>query len=456
MDTVEDLEIETLVRLCAQRDERAFAELVRRHERQLLAQIRYHLGSFDHVDDVLQETLLQAWLGIHHLREPKAVTRWLLQIARNRCYDFLKSAQRRDLPVETEKLTQFVDRFGQKQIRQREILDDAVDALTHAPEDQREVAQLFYLEGFSVAEIAARRRCPEGTVKQRLFHARAFLRETFGISHKDGSSPTHVRKPDTERQSFPLLRPEIVLTKTDTEPFSVDCPELRWWFVVPEIGQRSLFADYTPKSWELSAVHEILAARPVIVHDVGGVEMEIRTWEPRNGWLSSTWEICGRLTPTAAEYLAVSLLDDGKRLLNTFLDEGFDSDWGQMPRILEDRGRFATQADGSLKQAKNLENVAASGAGVFSVSIGKRDFTCLRVLQLEAPLGTLDAPATEGYVTEDGRTVMVRHFCRPEMAAYSSSENAEAIVADKECQLVIDGVTYVHWYDSISDVAFGF
>ena len=392
---MENLEVETLVRLCTQRNERAFAELVRRHERQLVAQIRYQLGNFDHAEDVLQDTLLQAWLGIRSLREPKAVGRWLLRIAQNRCYDFLKSAQRRDLPIETEELTQFVDRFGHKQIRQRQILDDAVEALAHAPEDQREVAQLFYVEGFSIAEIAARRRCPEGTVKKRLFQARAYLRETFGISQKETTIPAHTHKPDTKMQPFPLRRPEVVITEINAEPFSVDCPELRWWFIVPEIGERSLFANYTPMAWELSEVHEIKAVRPAIVHDVDGVELEIHTWEPQSGCSPSTWEICGRLTESTAEYLAVSQLHDGKRLLHIFLDEGFDFNWGQIPRKLEDNGLFATQADGSLKKVHSLENIDASGAGVFSVSVGRRNFTCLHVFQLEAPVTAFDAPITE-------------------------------------------------------------
>ncbi len=453
---MENLEVETLVRLCMQRNERAFAELVRRHERQLMAQIRYQLGNLDHVEDVMQETLLQAWLGIRHLREPKAVGRWLLRIAQNRCYDFLKSAQRRDLPIETEELTRYVDRFGHKQIRQRQILDDAVEALAHAPEEQREVAQLFYLEGFSVAEIAARRRCPEGTVKQRLFHARAYLRETLGISEKSSVSPAHAHKPETKRQPFPLRRPEVVITQMNAEPFSVDCPELRWWFIVPEISERSLFANYTPMAWELSEVHEIKAVRPAIVHDVDGVELEIHTWEPQSGWWQSTWEICGRLTETTAEYLAVLQLHDGKRLLHTFLDEGFDFNWGLMSRKLEDCGRFVTQADGSLKQVHSLEDTEANVAGLFSIQVGDRNFTCLRVFQLEGPLAALDAPITESYVTETGRTVMVRHFCRQEMAMYDDAENAESIVVDNDLQIVIDGVTFVHWYDSISNLAFGF
>jgi hypothetical protein len=75
---------------------------------------------------------------------------------------------------------------------------------------------------------------------------------------------------------------------------------------------------------------------------------------------------------------------------------------------------------------------------------------------LEGPLAALDAPITESYVTETGRTVMVRHFCRQEMAMYDDAENAESIVVDNDLQIVIDGVTFVHWYDSISNLAFGF
>ena len=125
--------VEKLARLSTQGDESAFAELIRRHERQLAALIQYQLGNRDYAEDVLQETLLQAWVGIRHLREPKTVGQWLLRIAKNRCYDFLKSAQRRDQPIETGELTQFIDRFGHRQIRRRNLLNDAVEALRRGP-----------------------------------------------------------------------------------------------------------------------------------------------------------------------------------------------------------------------------------------------------------------------------------------------------------------------------------
>ena len=34
--------------------------------------------------------------------------------------------------------------------------------------------------------------------------------------------------------------------------------------------------------------------------------------------------------------------------------------------------------------------------------------------------------------------------------------NQENVVVDNDLQIVIDGVTFDHWYDSFSNLAFGF
>ena len=449
---------ETLARLSAQGNESAFVELIRRHERQLAALIQYHLGNCDHAEDVLQETLLQAWVGISDLREPKTVGRWLLRIAQNRCFDFLKSTQRRDLPMETGELTQFIDRFGHRQIRQRHLLNDAVEALEEIPQTERKAAKLFYVEGFTIAEIAARSRCAEGTVKRRLFQARAHLRESFGIPNKRRASQMQMHKPGTKKQPFPIRHSEAVITQINTEPFSVDCPELRCWFIVPKIGERSLYANYDPMDWKLTEVYELEVVRQSRVHDIEGVEIDIHAWKSQTGWMPSAWQMYGRLTEEAAEFLAVSQLYDGKRLLYTYLDKNFDFDWGRMPRNVQDQGRFVRQADGSLKQVGSGDNIEASGAGVFSVAVGERHFTCLRIFELDVPVTKIghDVSIPESYVTEEGRTVLVRHYCHPEKTMIDDQGNREKVVVDKDVKIEIDGITFVHWYDSFSNLAFGF
>lgn len=455
---MEKFDNETLARLSAQGNENAFVELIRRHERQLAALIQYQLGNLGDTEDVLQETLLQAWVGISHLREPKTVGRWLLRIAQNRCRDFLKSAQRRDQPMEAGELTQFIDRFGHRQIRQRHLFNDAVSALEEVPETERKAAQLFYLEGFTIAEIAARSRCAEGTVKRRLFQARAHLRQSFGIPNKRRVIQMQTHKQGSKKQPFPLRRPEIVITQINKEPFAVDCPELRNWFIVPKIGERSLFANYFPTDWRLGEVYELQVIRESRIHDTEGVEIDGQTWKPQTGWIQPAWQIHGRLTEETAEYLAVSEFHDGKRHFETYLDKDFDFHWGRIPRKLEDQGRFVLQADGSLKQVHSVDNVEASGAGVFSVSIGERHFTCLRIIELDAPVEKIgrDFLIGETYLTEVGRTVLIRLFGHPEKTMYNDQGIRERVVLDEDVQIVIDGVTFVHWYDSISNLAFGF
>ena len=126
----------------------------------------------------------------------------------------------------------------------------------------------------------------------------------------------------------------------------------------------------------------------------------------------------------------------------TFLDKDFDFNWGQMPRKLEDCGHFVTQTDGSLKRLHSLDDSAASGAGVFFVSIADRHFTCLRVLELAIPLESHAVHQTASYVTEAGRTVLVRHFCHPEKTMLGDQGNQENVVVDNDLQIVIDGVNF--------------
>ncbi len=266
----------------------------------------------------------------------------------------------------------------------------------------------------------------------------------------------HTHKLGTTKQPFPRRRPKVIIAPSDTGPFTVNCPELRWWFIVPKTGERALYADYSATAWKLSEVHEMKVTGAATVHGMDGVEISIQTWNTNNGWCSPPWQMYGRLTGETAEYLAISQIHDGKRLLYTYLDRDFDHDWGNITRKLEDCGHFVTQADGSLKRLHSLEEDTASGAGVFSVSIGERHFTCLRVLELGIPLESHDTHQTVSYVTEVGRTVLVRHFCHPEKTLLDDNGKPENVVVDNDHQLVVDRVTFAHWYDSFSNLAFGF
>ena len=181
----------------------AFTELIRRYEHQLVTMIRYYIGDPNHAEDVLQETLLQVWKGIARLRKPEAVGGWLRRVAQNRCYDFLRSAQRHDVPIDEHELELHVNRFGRAHARQDDAMVSAMALLADVPDQERDTAQLFYLAGLSIREIAERHACPEGTVKRRLFHARVHLRQALGATEERKALRMSRPKPGTKKQPFP-------------------------------------------------------------------------------------------------------------------------------------------------------------------------------------------------------------------------------------------------------------
>ena len=57
-------------------------------------------------------------------------------------------------------------------------LQDWLDVgMRRLPAEQRAVIELTYFHGYSYAEIAGILKCPVNTVKTRMFHARARLRQ---------------------------------------------------------------------------------------------------------------------------------------------------------------------------------------------------------------------------------------------------------------------------------------
>jgi RNA polymerase sigma-70 factor, ECF subfamily len=76
-------------------DERAFAELVDPHRRELQLHCYRLLGSVQDAEDAVQETLLSAWRGLAGFQERASLRTWLYRIATSRCLNALRSASRR-------------------------------------------------------------------------------------------------------------------------------------------------------------------------------------------------------------------------------------------------------------------------------------------------------------------------------------------------------------------------
>ena len=95
-----------------------------------------------------------------------------MRILLNECYALLRR-QKRLLPMEEQMLDLQAD-FGNYVREEYLDLYRAIDALR---EKDRICVLLYYIEDYSIREIAQIMRMPEGTIKSRLRRARLQLRD---------------------------------------------------------------------------------------------------------------------------------------------------------------------------------------------------------------------------------------------------------------------------------------
>lgn len=461
VELMDNLPDEALTARINRGEQHAFVVLLRRYERSLAALIRRRLGAagtVDAVEDLLQETFVQAWRGLAS-QSPRNVRAWLYQVARNRCSDFLRSSERRERLVDDESLAVMVNRLGATDARQRRVAAEVVEAFEAVPARERQALESFYLDGFSIAEIAARHRCAPGTIKRRLSHGRDWVRAELGIAptRRKTAMSTDSR---AEIRRFPAARPDIVVERLPTQATPIDMRELTWWFVVPELHDQVRWAEYQPvqggATWRLTQTSSMRAMRPAVLHDLDCVEIEVdETHETVDGLLIQTptdrhTKVWGRLTDTAVEWLGVErLAPDRTRKLDTFLDDGFELDWGGCPRHIEVGEWLVQGPNGYLKRHPDGPVVFADG--VFAVQVGSRTFNCTRVIEMEKEATELDVVIV-AYADGSGRTVLFRRYDGNRRIPHDGSPPRGDLLPQAD-RLVIDGMTFVHSYDYLTAAA---
>lgn len=164
-------------------DDRAFTELVRRYETQLLGFVVRTIGDRGRAEDLVQETFVRVFRHLHKFDQSRKFSAWIYTIARNLTRNELRSRSRNPLvffqtltknwdgdirPLEWEDPKARPDDLYRKRFL-REKVEEAVELL---PDHHRTVFVLRELEGKSYEEIAEITECNLGTVKSRLNRAR--------------------------------------------------------------------------------------------------------------------------------------------------------------------------------------------------------------------------------------------------------------------------------------------
>ena len=149
-------------------------QLILSSERQLYATAKTILADDQDCADAIQESIVKAFSKIHTLREDRYAKTWLMRILINECYNIARLGGIYD----------HLDECYAENIAEHEEHRDFSElyrAVNTLKEDLRVPIILYYMEEFSVREIAQILEISEGAVQKRLARARAKLKKVVQL-----------------------------------------------------------------------------------------------------------------------------------------------------------------------------------------------------------------------------------------------------------------------------------
>src|SRR5262245_20421813 len=170
-----------LERYVNDRDQDAFATLVRRHGPMVLGVCSRVLGHWQDAQDAFQVTFLVLARKADSLSKPQLLAHWLYGVAHRTALRLrARRARRQEHERRAAGMLTIDPTDGSESHDGREILAVLDEEMSHLPEKYRILLVLCYLQGKTHEEAACEAGCPLGSLSWRLARAREMLRKRLG------------------------------------------------------------------------------------------------------------------------------------------------------------------------------------------------------------------------------------------------------------------------------------
>ena len=137
-------------------------------------------GNADRADDLVQETLMKAWINQNSFTQGTSMSAWLFTILRNVFYSEYRKRRRE---VEDAEGTMAARLVSVPEQNGHMDLQDLRSALQKLPAEQREALILVGGSGFAYEEAAQICGCALGTLKSRVNRARTAIAALMALEN---------------------------------------------------------------------------------------------------------------------------------------------------------------------------------------------------------------------------------------------------------------------------------
>lgn len=258
-------------------------------------------------------------------------------------------------------------------------------------------------------------------------------------------------------KKLPTVMPKYTIEKLDLPAFDVHWEELQGWQIVPRLGEKLSWGLYEAPSGQRTEYTEMEVTGKAEIHGIEGVEIVATQYSAedyyRTGCIDKIQRhFVAQLTDTHCRYLAESHIEDGVRKCYTFLDgESFLNNWG----FGEDNcgNEVALTEKGLLHRDGNIitgyvKQDVVDIVGRYAITIENKTYDTVCVMDIQC---FNDGVVSEQYLDQNGRTVLWRRFNKDDWALEHFGGKPWSQQLPENEQLTVNGATYIHWYDCLSD-----
>ncbi len=402
--------------------------------------VKFKINSSADAQDVLQEVYIAAYQSFPTLKSEELFKPWLVGIAKKKCSDYFR---RKYLLKEVS-----IDEITEKELSGNRHCSNAAIAVRETinllSNNDKQILYLFFFEKLKQREIAQKLNIPLGTVKSRLHTAKKNFKESYPYTNLKAKGENSMKK-------LPKILPEYKIEKSELAPFGVKWEEIMGWFIVPKLGEKLTWAMYYMPERKIGETDTMEVIGKAEVHGVEGVEIKVKAKYPIEDDDEADRMFIAQLTDTHCRILSESHVQSGVRKIYTFLDgDDFLANWGfgedncGNETSLTAKGDI--QRDGNIITSKE-KDFLLDIVGRYTVAIGGKEYDTVCVMDIENYNGGV---VTEQFLDKNGRTILWRRFNRNDWAFKRYQKLWTEILPESET-ITVNGITYVHWYDCITD-----
>lgn len=394
--------------------------------------VKFKINNHCDSEDIIQDVCLTALQRLGTLKNEACFKAWLISIAKNKCNDYYRR-KAANMEINIDALSETELSYGSCQVTERTAVSETLERLGS---NERQLLYLYFFRELSQREIAEYMHIPLGTVKSRLYHAKKKFREIYPYPPQT--------KGEKNMKKFPDIMPEYRIETSSLPAFPVVFEELPNWVIIPRIGEKTQWASYDQPSRKMTekVCSEVVAS--AFIHGIEGVEIVSRSSERKAEHI-----YYAQLTDTHCRWLGESYIKNGARHLLTFLDgDDFIAEWGYgednigNETHLSPAGRI-TQNGNELTIPREAHCMDVTGRYTVTLNDVEYDTVCITEFWDSGAL-------SQTYADRLGRTVLWRRFNKDDWAFGQYQRTWSQMLPESET-LTVNGRTYVHWYDCISD-----